>query len=130
MALTQGNVLSYDGNLYLNSTPNYSSAMMSVPGPNYRTQAGIDYGIKSGWLTPMALNNKAPAQTATQRPQFNPNQFTQSQLAGMGGGNTPQWMMDAYTNKIGQMGGNANQPPFGVTQSGFPGAGGKSTPAQ
>lgn len=130
MATTQGNVLSYNGNLYLNSTPNYSSAMMSIPGPNYRIQSGIDYGIKNGWLTPIGGQlGQRPAAAPTQRPAFTPNAFTQSQLAGMGGGAAPQWMMDAYTQKIGSMGGNANLPPFGVTQSGFPGTGGKAAPS-
>jgi hypothetical protein len=54
-----------------------------------------------------------------QRAPFSPNATTQAQLQGLGA--APQWMMDAYTNKIGQMGGNANPAvPFNVTQSGFP----------
>lgn len=67
---------------------------------------------------------------------YSPNQFTARQLAGFNGGignggtySTPQWMMDAYTRKIGSMGGNANPPiPFNVTPSGFPG--GKVAPPQ
>jgi hypothetical protein len=60
----------------------------------------------------------------TVRTPFQPNRFTQGQLSGSSNMTTPQWMMDAYTNKIGQMGGNANPPvPFGVNQSGFPGMG-------
>lgn len=64
------------------------------------------------------------------REAFTPNAFTQAQLQGMNNMQTPQWMMDAYSSKIGRMGGNANQPPFGVTQSGFPGIAGKSAPSQ
>lgn len=64
------------------------------------------------------------------RAAFTPNAYTAAQLQGMGGGVVPQWMMNMYSNKIGQMGGNANNPPFSVTQSGFPGVGGKSAPAQ
>jgi hypothetical protein len=75
------------------------------------------------------------------RPVFTPNQYTQSQLgeiqqqqqmtSGANNMSTPQWMMDAYINKIGSMGGNANAPiPFQVNQSGFPGMGGKTAPTQ
>jgi hypothetical protein len=71
--------------------------------------------------------NNGPNQAQQTQPQqfnrqpFTPNATTQQQLSGMGNMQTPQWMMDAYAQKIGQMGGNANLPPFGVTQSGFPG---------
>lgn len=130
MATTLGNILSYDGNLYLNTTPNYSSANMSIPlGIDYRRQSGINAGVDRGWLTPIGMqqSQQQPTQSAT---KFTPNAYTQSQLSGMGGGAVPQWMMNMYSNKIGQMGGNANNPPFGVTQSGFPGVGGKSAPTQ
>jgi hypothetical protein len=72
---------------------------------------------------PMASGNSGPNMSTPNRGAFTPNQFTSAQLAGMGA--APQWMMDAYTNKIGKMGGNANLPPFAVTQSGFPGQAGK-----
>ena len=84
---------------------------------------------KVTWLN-SGPNQPQQAQQSTQRTAFTPNAFTQGQLAGMGSGATPQWMMNAYTNKIQGMGGNANNPPFGVTQSGFPGMGGKTVPAQ
>jgi hypothetical protein len=60
---------------------------------------------------------------------FTPNAITQAQLQGASNGMAPQWMLNAYSNKIGRMGGNANLPPFAVTQSGFPGMGGKTAPA-
>lgn len=86
------------------------------------------YGINAKPIG--GINRNTQPSAAPQRPEFSPNAFTQGQLAGMGAGATPQWMMDAYTNKIQGMGGNANTPPFGVTQSGFPGMGGKTVPAQ
>ena len=57
------------------------------------------------------------------KPVYTPNPYTAAQLQGMnyGGVSVPQWMLNAYANKIGQMGGNANAPlPFQVNQSGFP----------
>jgi hypothetical protein len=85
------------------------------------------YGINAKPIG--GINGNAQPSPIPQRAAFTPNAFTQGQL-GMGAGATPQWMMNAYTNKIQGMGGNANQPPFGVTQSGFPGMGGKTAPAQ
>lgn len=97
-----------------------------------RSEQGLQSLVNQKQLIPLGIGNNGQTQTQHQsaRPQFTPNAFTQSQLAGMGQGATPQWMMDAYTKKIGSMGGNANQPPFSVTQSGFPGMGGKTAPTQ
>ena len=49
---------------------------------------------------------------------FAQNPFTQSQLGQFGG--VPAWMMQSYAHKIGQMGGNANNPNFPITPGGFP----------
>ena len=57
------------------------------------------------------------------KPVYTPNPYTAAQLAGInyGGVSVPQWMINAYANRIGQMGGNANSPlPFQLNQSGFP----------
>lgn len=110
-----------------------TSAVYFNPNTGQLMQGGI--GLFGGKMfvggTPVNVLPQAQQQsTANQaRQPFTPNAVTESQLAGMGGGAAPQWMMDAYTNKIGQMGGNANLPPFAVTQSGFPGMGGKTAPA-
>ena len=50
---------------------------------------------------------------------FQQNPFLAQQVGNFGG--VPQWMMQAYAQKIGQMGGNANNPPFPVTPGGFTG---------
>lgn len=102
---------------------------MFAPG-FYSNPKMLESAIKGGWIKeidgPKSGNTQSPTYS---RESFTPNAFTQQQLAGMGAGSTPQWMMDAYTNKIQGMGGNANLPPFGITQSGFPGLGGKTAPA-
>jgi hypothetical protein len=93
------------------------------------------YAPAFGWINGNVkrVNIPTPSQNKTEQAAaptpFTPNAITQAQLQGSSNGMTPQWMMDAYTNKIGQMGGNANLPPFAVTQSGFPGMGGKTAPA-
>lgn len=104
---------------------------------NYVREKNPFIGPNMGWPSlniqprrPAAGGQAPQVMPSYARPQFTQNAFTQAQLAGMGGGATPQWMYDAYSNKIGNMGGNANQPPFQITQSGFPGAGGKTAPAQ
>jgi hypothetical protein len=126
MALTN-NVVTYNGQLYQQASP--LAQYMTSPGNS--SKLGVDYAVKRGWLKPLSLNTSQQSTPTYQRPQFTPNAFTQGQLAGMGSGAAPQWMMDAYTKKIGNMGGNANAPvPFNVTQSGFPGMGGKTAPAQ
>lgn len=98
----------------------------SVYTPNGLALFGGKY-ILGGQPTNPGTTVATSAPGATQRQPFTPNQFTQQQLAGLGA--APQWMMDAYTQKIGQMGGNANPAvPFAVSQSGFPGMGGKTAP--
>jgi hypothetical protein len=89
----------------------------------------IDSYVKLGMLRPLSApaNTSQAASTTGQRQPFTPNAYTEAQLSGFN--STPQWMLDAYTNKIQSMGGNANLPPFAVTQSGFPGMGGKTAPA-
>lgn len=107
------------------------SAVNNMSGGGAQRQGTIDFMLKNNYLNPMAIPQGQQSVMPTYgKPQFTPNAFTQAQLAGMGQGATPQWMMDAYTQKIGSMGGNANQPPFSVTQSGFPGMGGKTAPTQ
>lgn len=71
--------------------------------------------------------NTLPAPYST---PFQQNPFLSQQLNSFGG--VPSWMMQAYAKKIGQMGGNANNPPFPITPGGFtgqassmPSAGGK-----
>lgn len=88
--------------------------------PSLNIQPKQNVGAVSGAPTPQSYRREA----------FTPNAFTQAQLQGMNNMQTPQWMMDAYSNKIGNMGGNANLPPFGVTPSGFPGIAGKTAPTQ
>jgi hypothetical protein len=110
-----------------------------------RSQAQMDGYIKQGIWKPVsnAMTNQTPQiGSVMPRPIFTPNAFTQSQLGDFGvtstpksglmnNMSTPQWMMDAYSRKIGGMGGNANAPiPFQVNQSGFPGMGGKTAPTQ
>jgi hypothetical protein len=115
-------VYTFGGNLYSGSP--IWSAINNMSGGGAQRQDTIDLMVKRGYLQPLAAQPTQQNSTAgNNRQPFQPNQFTQSQLAGMGA--APQWMMDAYTNKIGQMGGNANLPPFAVTQSGFPGQAGK-----
>jgi hypothetical protein len=117
------NLVSYGGKLYIQNNP-LAGVMNSPLGTK---GLNVDYMVKRGWLTPYQGQLGSNQQPTYQRQPFTPNEATQQQLAGMGA--APQWMMDAYTNKIGQMGGNANLPPFAVTQSGFPGVGGKTAPA-
>lgn len=124
------NVQNTNGNYY-GITGLGNSAMLA--GSNtYSNPKLMQSYINAGLIRPLGAPSAPSTQTPSyQRPQFTPNAFTQGQLAGMGSGATPQWMMDAYTKKIGNMGGNANAPvPFNVTQSGFPGMGGKTAPAQ
>jgi hypothetical protein len=117
------NLVSYGGKLYIQNSP--LAGVMNSP---LGTGVNVDYMVKRGWLTPLAMPSAQQNESVSNtRQPFTPNQFTQQQLAGMGA--APQWMMDAYTNKIQSMGGNANLPPFAVTQSGFPGMGGKTAPA-
>jgi hypothetical protein len=119
-------VYTFGGNLYSGSP--LWSAINNMTGGGPQRQDTIDLMVKRGWLTPLAMPSAQQNESVSNtRQPFTPNQFTQQQLAGMGA--APQWMMDAYTNKIGKMGGNANLPPFAVTQSGFPGMGGKTAPA-
>jgi hypothetical protein len=99
--------------------------------PNYSHPKDLEMAIKYGKLTPLAPPDSAgSSQEAFKNAPFTPNAITQAQLQGMNNMQTPQWMMDAYSSKIGKMGGNANLPPFGVTPSGFPGIAGKSAPTQ
>lgn len=121
---------SINGGLYSGSP--IWNAVNSMSGGGYQPQSLIDYMTQNGYLNQVAAPQQGQQSTMPTytRPTFTPNAYTQAQLAGMGKGVTPQWMMDAYTQKIGRMGGNANLPPFGVTQSGFPGIGGKTAPAQ
>jgi hypothetical protein len=119
-------VYTFGGNLYSGSP--IWSAINNMSGGGAQRQDTIDLMVKRGYLTPLAAQPAQQKETSfSARQPFTPNQFTQAQLAGMGA--APQWMMDAYTNKIQSMGGNANLPPFAVTQSGFPGMGGKTAPA-
>jgi hypothetical protein len=113
-------------NQYYTQTP---ASVGQASNPNFYMQNlnGMNFGSIRKYLNAPSSGANA---SSVQRPAFTPNAFTQGQLAGMGAGATPQWMMNAYTNKIQGMGGNANNPPFGVTQSGFPSTGGKTAPAQ
>ena len=80
-------------------------------------------GVVAGTPTPATPTPAAPT-FSLPSVTYTPNQHTVDQLGSFGSGRTvPQWMMNAYAQKIGQMGGNANTPiPFGVTQGGFPGS--------
>jgi hypothetical protein len=100
-------------------------------GVNWGSQKLLDAYIKGGKITQLSgIGTVNQAETPAKPQPFTPNAITQAQLQGASNGMAPQWMMDAYTKKIGQMGGNANPAlPFTVTQSGFPGVGGKTAPA-
>jgi hypothetical protein len=80
------------------------------------------------------LGDPSTGQTpqATIDMNYTPNQDNMAQLNAFGNGiSAPQWMHDAYVNKIGSMGGNANPPvPYQINQSGYPGVGGKVAPVQ
>jgi hypothetical protein len=124
------NVTNLANQYYSTASPNGlplagSQFLNGYVNPNF-----IDSYVKLGMLRPLSApaNTSQAASTTGQRQPFTPNAYTEAQLSGLN--STPQWMMDAYTKKIGQMGGNANPAiPFAVTQSGFPGVGGKTAPA-
>jgi hypothetical protein len=117
-------VFMHNGQLYTANNPYWS--MFYTPG----SEKSFQQAINLGRISPLGnITQSSAAPQSVARPQFTPNAATQAQLAGMNNMQTPQWMMDAYSNKIGKMGGNANLPPFAVTPSGFPGVGGKTAPA-
>jgi hypothetical protein len=126
-----GNVQYINGQWY-EIAPGFNNAMTKGIGAvtpnagiNLRNYQGLE---KAGYLKPIGNMPTGDTQAAATTMQpFTPNAFTQQQLSGLGA--APEWMMDAYTNKIGKMGGNANSAvPFSVTTSGFPGMGGKTAP--
>jgi hypothetical protein len=134
--LQNGNVVMVGGQPYY-SNYNIPPAFQNIAKRDLyriaRSDQGLESLINQKQLIPLGMsgnNNQQTSNLNISRPIFTPNTTTQAQLAGMGGGATPQWMYNAYSNKIGNMGGNANQPPFQITQSGFPGSGGKTAPAQ
>jgi hypothetical protein len=126
--------LTYENGKYYGS-PNINIMGKPLFGAGYfQNDKMLNSAIKGGWINELGSPAGTPQQTfigASQRQPFVANQFTQGQLGGMNNASAPQWMMDAYINKIGSMGGNANAPiPFQVNQSGFPGMGGKTAPTQ
>ncbi len=131
---TLNNVVSINGQLYQdNRSPSqlarqqYSTLRQSklASDPEKYGYVPMSASLSSiiGGSTPSGSGSGA----GNQPPSYTPNPFTQGQLNGaMGRASVPQWMMDAYSRKIGSMGGNANNPPFAVNQTGFPGVAGKS----
>lgn len=127
---TSGNTISINGQLYTDTRSPAQRAQASLAGKRFNFSNPSEEQLQ-GYLGSGALSAVGAPNVANNKPSFGfpppgsfmPNQHAVNQLASFGSGRTvPQWMMDSYANKIGQMGGNANAPiPFGVTQGGFPG---------
>ena len=81
--------------------------------------------IPKNWIPMSGIGQQAAAPAAAPRPKYTPNPYNTAQLAEIGNMQAPQWMIDAYSRKMGKIGNNAN-PNGGGTQ--FPVGGGKSAP--
>lgn len=131
---SRGTVVMVEGNPYywMGNAPAFENIAKRDLYRTARHEEGLQALVDHKQLIPMGMSGQQDNSSAAyqqnygQPTQYTPNQANAQQIAGFGRMSAPQWMMNAYTNRIGSMGGNANPPvPFNVTPGGF---GGKTAP--